>query len=422
MDKKMDKKSVLIVEDEFIIANRIKLALQDMGYVVSSIVSSGAQAIEKAATGNPDIVLMDILLKGQTDGIEAARQIRETCNIPIIFLTSHVNEGLMERAKLTDPFGYLLKPFQDKDLQTSIEMALYRHDMENKLKELNRTLENRVKEEVEISRQKDYMLIQQSKMASMGEMIGAIAHQWRQPLNAVALFVQDARDAFDCGELDKAYMSEMVENTLKQVDFMSNTINDFTNFFKPSKKKLPFEINTAIKEVIYLVSDLFKKTNIRITLSCKYPEAIQRPPENLMEKICSSEPELAAEGFKNEFKQAILNILCNARDAIAKSKETGILSKDADGEISVELSTSGDTVKIELKDNGGGIPAEVIDKLFEPYFTTKGSEGTGIGLYMSKIIIESNMGGRLYAANAGKGAVFTIELNRLTGASTISKI
>ncbi|MBF0318346.1 MAG: response regulator [Nitrospirae bacterium] len=419
----MDKKSVLIVEDEFIIANRIKMALQDMGYTVSSIASTGEQAIEKAATDSPNIVIMDILLKGQMDGIEAAKKIRENYNIPVIFLTSHVNDSLMERAKLTEPFGYLLKPFHDKDLQATIEMALYRHDMENKLKELNITLENRVKEEVQISRQKDYMLIQQSKMASMGEMIGAIAHQWRQPLNAVALFVQDARDSFESGELDKVYMNEMVENTMRQINFMSQTINDFTNFFKPSKKKLPFEINTAIKEVIYLVYDLFKKADIRISLSCTYPEAVRKPPETLREEICTCEPELAVEGFKNEFKQVILNILCNARDAIVKSKEKGILSEDTDGEISVELSTSGDTAKIEIADNGGGVPTEVIDKLFDPYFTTKGTEGTGIGLYMSKIIIESNMGGRLYAATkTDKGAVFTIELNRLTGASTISKI
>ncbi|MBF0552921.1 MAG: response regulator [Nitrospirae bacterium] len=408
----MDKKSVLIVEDEFIIANSIKMALQDMGYAVTAIVSSGRQAVELAQTGSPDVILMDILLKGRMDGIEAARMIREDYDIPIIFLTSHANESLLERAKLTEPFGYLLKPFQDKELQTNIEMALYRHDMENRLKELNRTLENRVKEETEISRQKDYLLIQQSKMASMGEMIVAIGHQWRQPLNAVALYVQDARDAFDSGELDKAYMSEMVEGTLRQVTFMSNTINDFTNFFRPSKKKTPFNINIAIKEVVNLVYDLFKKAGIEITFSCIYPEAVRKPCENQMKDICICEPGLIVEGFKNEFKQVILNILCNARDVVIGHKDMGFISE---GEISVELSKLAGMVKIEIKDNGGGIPAEFIDKLFEPYFTTKGAKGTGIGLYMSKVIIESNMGGRIYAVNGEKGAVFTIELNRFNG-------
>ncbi|MEO5359292.1 MAG: response regulator [Nitrospirota bacterium] len=405
----MDKKSVLIVEDEFIIANAIKLIIQDMGYTVIDIVSSGEQAIELAKTSTPDIILMDISLNGQIDGIEAAMKIRVSLDIPVIFLTSHVNDALLERAKLTEPFGYLLKPFQDKELQTNIEMALYRHNMESKLKELNRTLESRVKEEVELSRQKDYLLIQQSKMASMGEMIGAIAHQWRQPLNAVALYVQDAKDAYECGELDKAYLYEMVENTLRQVEFMSNTINDFTNFFKPSKIKMPFKINTAIQEVIYLVYDLFIKSGIEISLSCTYPEVVRKTTESQTQAICICEPELSVEGFKNEFKQVILNILCNARDAILIKG-----SAVEDGEISVVLSKSADTVIVEVKDNAGGIPTEVLDKLFEPYFTTKGAAGTGIGLYMSKIIIESNMGGKIYAVNGETGAVFTIELNNFT--------
>ncbi|MBF0516988.1 MAG: response regulator [Nitrospirae bacterium] len=405
----MDKKSILIVEDEFIIANSIKMALLTMGYAVTAIVSSGQQAIQQAKTGSADLVLMDILLKGQMDGIETAMAIRQCCNIPVIFLTSHVNDALLERAKLTEPFGYLLKPFQEKDLQTNIEMAILRHDMDNKLKELNRTLELRVKEEVQKSRQKDYLLIQQSKMASMGQMIGAIAHQWRQPLNAVALYVQDAKAAFESGELDAAYMYEMVENTLDQVRFMSNTINDFTDFFRPSKKKSPFNINTAIKEVIHLVYDLFKKAGINISLSCAYPEAVSQPPDKQSQKICICEPELRVEGFKNEFKQVILNILCNAADAIARNNAAAAAADE--GDISVLLSKHGNSVIIEIRDNGGGIPEAFLDKLFEPYFTTKGAEGTGIGLHMSKIIIEDNMGGTIQAANGERGAVFTIELN-----------
>ncbi|KWT75278.1 response regulator [Candidatus Magnetominusculus xianensis] len=405
----MDKKSVLIVEDEFIIANAIKLIIQDMGYSVIDIVSSGEQAIELVKTSTPDIILMDISLNGQMDGIETAMKIRVSLDVPVIFLTSHVNDALLQRAKLTEPFGYLLKPFQDKELQTNIEMALNRHNMESKLKELNRTLENRVKEEVELSRQKDYLLIQQSKMASMGEMIGAIAHQWRQPLNAVALYVQDARDAYGCGELDKAYLYEMVENTLRQVEFMSNTINDFTNFFKPSKERMPFKINTAIQEVIYLVYDLFTESGIKISLSCTYPEAVRKTTVSQTQAICLCKPELTVEGFENEFKQVILNVLCNARDAIL-SKGSAV----EDGEISVVLSKLADMIIVEVRDNAGGIPTEVLDKLFEPYFTTKGAAGTGIGLYMSKIIIESNMGGKIYAVNGETGAVFTIELNNFT--------
>ncbi|MCG6553256.1 MAG: response regulator [Candidatus Magnetominusculus sp. LBB02] len=404
----MYKKTVLIVEDEFIIANMIKMALKEMGFSTAAIVSTASQAVEHAKADKPDIILMDISLAGPIDGIEAARQIHDCCDIPLIFLTSHVDDALIERAKLTEPFGYLLKPFQEKDLQTHIEMALYRHETQTKLRELNRTLENRVKEELEVSRQKDLLLIQQSKMATMGEMLGAIAHQWRQPLNAVALYVQDARDAYESGELDAAYMADMVTSVLEQVNFMSNTINDFMNFFKPSKKRSPFNVNTAIKEVISLVYDLFKKADITITLTCAYPEAVPKPCNDQIDQICVCEPELEVNGYKNEFKQVILNILCNARDAIAPNKEKGIKSE---GKVAVVLSRIVGKVKIEITDNGGGIPAELMGRLFQPYFTTKGADGTGIGLHMSKIIIENNMSGKLYAANGEKGSIFTIELD-----------
>ncbi|KJU85757.1 response regulator receiver sensor signal transduction histidine kinase [Candidatus Magnetobacterium bavaricum] len=395
----MTKKTVLIVEDEFIIAGRIKMALQEMGYAVTAIVASGLQAIENAATDNPDVVLMDIVLKGEMDGIEAAQKIREDYNIPVIFLTSHINESLLERAKITEPFGYLLKPFNERDLQTNIEIAIYKHGMEKKLRELNRTLEIRVKEEVELNRQKECMLIHQSKMASMGEMIGAIAHQWRQPLNAIGLIAQDARDAYEYGEFDGAYLSQLVDKTLEQVQFMTNTIDDFMNFFKPNKEKIPFKVCTAIKEVIHMIHVQFSKSDVKITFKYKSQDT------------CPDEP--MAEGLQNEFKQTVLNILCNARDAIIKKKKHGMISTGETGEISVELSTTDDTVKVELTDNGGGIPQDVIDRVFEPYFTTKGAEGTGIGLYMSKVIIENNMGGKLYANNNNKGAVFTIELKRI---------
>ncbi|MBF0338509.1 MAG: response regulator [Nitrospirae bacterium] len=394
----MTKKTVLIAEDEFIIAGRIKMALHEMGHAVTSIVASGVQAIEKAATDKPDVVLMDIVLRGEMDGIEAAGKIREAYNIPVIFLTSHVNETLLDRAKITEPFGYLLKPFNERDLQTSIELAIYKHGMENKLRELNRTLELRVQQEVESNRQKECMLIHQSKMASMGEMIAAIAHQWRQPLNAISIITQDLGDAYQYGSFDEAYLSESVNMTLGQVRFMTNTIDDFMNFFKPDKEKVPFKVCTAIKEVIQLINVQFTKSDINVILN------------DSAQATCSDEP--VAEGLPNEFKQTVLNILCNARDAIVKRKKQGLFTTGEKGEIYVGLSTTDHTVKVALTDNGGGIPPEVIGRVFEPYFTTKGSEGTGIGLYMSKVIIENNMGGKLYANNNSKGAVFTIELNR----------
>ncbi len=130
----MAKSKIMIVEDEWITADDIRMSLQSLGYTVSSVVSSGEEAIQKAEKDKPDLVLMDIMLKGKMDGIEAASQIRSCYNIPIIYLTAYTNETVLERAKITEPFGYIVKPFAKQDLKVAIEMALYKHRVEKERK------------------------------------------------------------------------------------------------------------------------------------------------------------------------------------------------------------------------------------------------------------------------------------------------
>ncbi|SMC96253.1 CheY chemotaxis protein or a CheY-like REC (receiver) domain [Desulfocicer vacuolatum DSM 3385] len=132
----METASVLIVEDEFIIAKDIQASLENMGYLVCAIVSSGEAAIKKLEQENPDLVLMDIILKGKMDGIEAAMQIRSLFNIPIVYLTAYADEDTLERAKITEPYGYVIKPFNDRELRIAIEMATYKHKMETKQEQL----------------------------------------------------------------------------------------------------------------------------------------------------------------------------------------------------------------------------------------------------------------------------------------------
>jgi len=141
----MTKARIMIVEDEMIVAGDIKKTLQDKEYVVSTVVSSGEEAIKKAEQDNPDLVLMDIVLKGEMDGIETAKQIRSRFDIPVLYLTAYADKAMLERAKTTEPFGYIIKPFHEKELHSNIEMALYKHKVERKLKEsyarLKRTME-----------------------------------------------------------------------------------------------------------------------------------------------------------------------------------------------------------------------------------------------------------------------------------------
>ncbi|MBF0516657.1 MAG: PAS domain S-box protein [Nitrospirae bacterium] len=269
--------------------------------------------------------------------------------------------------------------------------------MEEELKQLNTKLESKVVEETQKRRQNEQILIQQSKMAAMGEMVGLIAHQWRQPLNAIALIVQDIKDAYAFGELNAEYIKRSVDVTMGQADFMAKTIDDFRDFFKPSKEKLKFNVKTAIDELLSLFEPLFKSNYAAVSMTAEQTTG------------------LITLGYPNEFKQVILNILTNSRDAIVLKRQSDASLK---GQIEITIDAVQDKIIISIRDNGGGIPEHQIERIFENYYTTKGKEGTGVGLYMSKTIIETNMGGSLTARNIDGGAEFLITLgvagNQLT--------
>ncbi|QWR78664.1 sensor histidine kinase [Candidatus Magnetomonas plexicatena] len=234
--------------------------------------------------------------------------------------------------------------------------------------------------------------MQQSKMAAIGEMIGAIAHQWRQPLNVISLILYDLQDAFADGELDSDYLNKSVEESVSQIDFMSKAIEAFRNFLKPSKKKELFNIVQSIKETLLLFETMLKNVGITVNLDFNDNSVIE------------------VEGFANEFKQVIFNIINNARDAIEGNRAA--TNSRIKGRIDITGWCSDNRVVVEISDNGGGISEAALGKVFDAYFTTKDDKkGTGIGMYMSRTIIEKNMGGRLTASNRGDGAVFTIELN-----------
>ncbi len=236
-------------------------------------------------------------------------------------------------------------------------------------------------------KKQENILIQQSKMASMGEMIGVIAHQWKQPLNALSLINYDIKDAYEFRDLNEEYMNKSIEKSNFQIEFMSKTIDDFRNFFKPSKEKKTFSAKSAILDILNILNSQFKKSDIEIKIETK---------EN-NDKIY---------GFENEFKQAVLNILNNAKDTILSQKKKKLLDS---GVIEILIEKNDLNLNIKFIDNGGGIPDDIIKNLFTPYITTKGNEGTGIGLYISKIII-SNISGKIRAYNLKNGACFEITL------------
>ncbi|MDV6237061.1 PAS domain S-box protein [Leptospira ellisii] len=277
---------------------------------------------------------------------------------------------------------YFVGVIRDVTLRKTSENEL--REKTNALEELNRSLEARVESEIASKREQEKTMIVRSRLADMGEMIGNIAHQWRQPLNAIGLLVQDVDYVFASGGLDEKYLSQNTKKIMELLEQMSATIDDFRNYFRPNKTKERFSLKTVINKTISLIGESLKNQNIRIYFE----------PEEDYEVF----------GFPNEFSQVILNVLGNSRDAISENKP-------GDPEIRAEIRKEGDLKVVLLSDNGGGIAPEILEKLFQPYFTTKDQgKGTGIGLYMSKSIIENNMGGRIQARNYGGGALIRIEL------------
>ncbi len=252
----------------------------------------------------------------------------------------------------------------------------------SELEYLNNTLDTRIKEEINNRKKQEQLLIQQSKLAEMGEMISMIAHQWRQPLSALSTIIQNIHLRYSLDKLDKEYLDKQRVLSNALTEKMSKTIEDFRNFFKPNKEKHAFSIKDAISQTIFLIDDSFKSNSIKIEIQIL--------------------DDIKLFGFESELSQVLLNILTNSKDAF--------LEKNIENpHILIKTKRIQTHIKILISDNAGGINESIINKIFEPYFTTKDSyNGTGLGLYMSKIIIEQNMQGELKVRNIPQGVEFTI--------------
>lgn len=252
------------------------------------------------------------------------------------------------------------------------------------LEEFNSSLEEKIAMAVEDLRLKDQMLILQDRRAVMGEMINYIAHQWRQPLNLLGLYIQELLFSHDEGEFSRELLADNVGKGMKLIQQMSRTIDDFSNFFRPDKHAVTFSINHAIAETVSLIDKSFLEQGIAIELH--------------------HEGSPTANGYPNEYAQVLINILANARDAFVGQNRD-------DNRISIRTRAEGGRSVVTISDNAGGIADEIIDRLFDPYVTTKTSDkGSGIGLFMSRTIIERSMGGRLSVRNIDSGAEFRIEV------------
>lgn len=256
-------------------------------------------------------------------------------------------------------------------------------------------------------REQEQLLIQQSKMAAMGEMIGAIAHQWRQPLTAIGGTLINLKDAYKYNEMTDAYFNDKIKETLQYLSYMSQTINDFKNFFTPKKQREEFCLIEGMLKALNMINPQFDHHHLNLTLSITRNGSTKTITDfSLIENIPYSVP---ITGQYNEFIQVIFNLISNAKDAIEESINLQRL-KEGEGNITITIvSDEHGAITVLVEDNGGGIPEKIQDRIFEPYFSNKKEgKGSGIGLYMSKIIIEKSFGGTIKATNTENGTILSI--------------
>ncbi len=284
---------------------------------------------------------------------------------------------------------YILSSYIILVIAVVILFILYKHSL---LKKYNQELEQRVKEEVKKNRVKDRHMLHQSRLAQMGEIISMIAHQWRQPLNAIAATSLNIQTHIELDKFDftkeegKNRFIEFSNTEFNNIDFyinsLSETLEDFRTFHKPTKEAELLVVNTPIEVALKIISSSLVKNKIKLIQDYK------------------SKSELKL--FKNELTQVFLNLIKNSQDSFTENNTEN-------PEITIKTRDIEDGISIEIKDNGVGIEDKVIDKIFSPYFSTKnGEKGTGLGLYMSKIIVEEHHKGKFYLKKNKDGISFII--------------
>ncbi len=307
-----------------------------------------------------------------------------TTIIPILDENGEIEEFIAIRYDVTKEVNLKMElERKEKELEALNRTLEKRVALQTrKLYELNRHLEERVREEVRKNEEKQKMLFWQSRFASLGQMMANIAHQWRQPLTELTLALFNIKRA--SLKRDDEQVEAIYEEAKSMIQNMSQTIEDFINFFRPDKPKEPFKIAKSLEESLQILQKSLEKEHIKIEGSV--------------------DDTLEAVGVSNELSQVVINLLQNAKDAF-KDKDI------ADKKIELKLFEEDGFAKIVVADNAGGIEESVLERIFEPYFTTKHTaKGTGLGLFMSKMIVEKGLSGSIVAKNEGEKAMFVIKI------------
>ncbi len=343
---------------------------------------SGEEALKIAMSEDIVLIILDIKMPVM-NGFEVAKFLKmndKTKDIPIVFLTAEFKEEEFEnRGFGIGAIDYFVKPVEK--FQFLNKMNLY-IDLFSKNRELKVANENLIVE-LERNKEKDQLILAQSRNATMGEMVSMIAHQWRQPLTTISMSVNNISLDIELDDLTVDSLKEHTSTISKQTQELSNTIEDFLSYFKPNKEVEEINVKDVYYNALNICKNFIKKSDIQVLTN--------------FDDTCD------INGYSRDLMQIIINLLKNAEEALNSNN----ISKKI---IEVTIFQNNDYVHLEVNDNAGGIPKEIIHDIFNPYFSTKKKNSSGLGLYMSKNIVEKHLNGILEVSNKNNGANFVLKL------------
>jgi len=348
--------------------------------------NDGKEGLEKFEQNDYDLIITDINMP-RINGLEMIDAIKKINNeIPILIISAY-NESnyFLETIKLGVE-GYLLKPIDLEQFLQMISKTIEKIELRRQNQKYKEELEQKVKAQVQELIEKDKIITQKSKLALMGEMVDAIAHQFKQPLSIIQLQALQLEDAYKSDAIDDQVIHDSTSGTISQVEHLSETISQFRDFLRPQLDVEKIKIETVLSSVLLLTQDELKQHQIEVFLE--------------------GDLDLHVNIIPGEFKHVLINLLNNAKDAFI---EREIKHKKR---VTIAISHDGDNVYVKVADNAGGIPESIIHKIFKPNFSVKqNKQSSGIGLYISETIIKK-IGGEISVRNDKDGAVFTVTLQK----------
>jgi len=384
--------NVLVVDDSKFICKQITSILTPRNYKVD-IAHTANNGLDMIGLYNYDIIILDIELP-DINGVEVLENIKanpQRFMTPVIVLSGNHDPELIRNTLKLGANDFIRKPYIIEEFLLKIDMLIDNVkkekkivSQEKKLSDFVKTLQMKIDKEVEKNDQQQLALFAQSRHAQMGEMISMIAHQWRQPLNSLSVHIQLVINKYKNNNLNDKIVDKFEKQSLKQIDYMSTTIDLFRDFFKKDSNKVQYNLSDMLNDTLNIMGSTLKHENINFNIIC--------------------DKDIILNGYPKELSQALLNIINNSKDAF----NTNHISNKT---ITIDVKKDSN-ISIDIEDNAGGIPKDIILNIFNPYFSTKlEKNGTGLGLYMTKMIIEEKCKGSIKVASEDDTTTFRIDLD-----------